>query len=387
MMWTEPNPAVSVIVPSYNHARYLRERVESILGQTYQDFELILLDDCSMDESREILRSYASDPRVRMEFNEENSGTPFAQWNKGVRMARGKYVWIAESDDYADPGFLQRMVPLLEADAGVSFAYCRSRSVGASDEPLGFADAYLEGVDHQHWKQDFVSDGAEECRRFFVHDNPVPNASAAVFRRAAYDKVGGADEGLRLCGDYKLWAAMALEGQISYTAEPLNYHRTHAGSVRARARTDWIDYAEGFYVKRWIVTRIALQGTRVTNQDSWTGERTPAAMAPHERVRYAIESVSLLAPYFPVGEARKRLAECELILREAEFELSPPGRLRFLVHKCKFYAFYFPVMSWKLRATSLLRVAAASVLGYRHRHDPEQLYTRVVRLMGAVRQR
>ena len=109
-------PTVSVIVPNYNHARFLPQRIETILRQSYQDFELLLLDDCSTDDSRAILSQYASDPRVRLEFNEMNSGSPFKQWNKGVRLARGKYVWIAESDDYADPQLLERLVAVLEAD-------------------------------------------------------------------------------------------------------------------------------------------------------------------------------------------------------------------------------------------------------------------------------
>src|SRR5215467_13719414 len=98
-------PTVSVIVPNYNHARYLRRRVDSILAQTYQDFELILLDDCSTDESRSIISEYAKDPRIRIELNEVNSGSTFKQWNKGARMARGSYIWIAESDDRADSCF------------------------------------------------------------------------------------------------------------------------------------------------------------------------------------------------------------------------------------------------------------------------------------------
>src|SRR5215469_12732659 len=102
-------PTVSVIVPNYNHARYLRQRIESVLGQKYQDFEVILLDDCSTDNSREILESYRNDPKVRVVFNATNSGNVFKQWNKGVRMAGGRYVWIAESDDYADAGFLSRL--------------------------------------------------------------------------------------------------------------------------------------------------------------------------------------------------------------------------------------------------------------------------------------
>ena len=81
---------VSIIVPNYNHARYLPKRIGTILRQTYQDFELILLDDCSTDDSRLVLSRYANDPRVRIEFNDVNSGSTFKQWNKGVQMANGE---------------------------------------------------------------------------------------------------------------------------------------------------------------------------------------------------------------------------------------------------------------------------------------------------------
>src|SRR6266849_1262625 len=122
----ETMPKVSVVIPSYNHACFLRQRIESVLVQTYQDFELILLEDCSTDESRAILSEYAGDPRGRMEFNEVNSGSTFKQWNKGVRLARGEYVWIAESDDYADPHLLEKLSERLESEPRAAFAYCRS---------------------------------------------------------------------------------------------------------------------------------------------------------------------------------------------------------------------------------------------------------------------
>src|SRR6266404_3431860 len=119
-------PKVSVVIPNYNHARFLRRRIESVMNQSFQDFEVILLDDCSTDESRSILSEYAADPRVKIEFNEKNSGSTFKQWNKGVRLARGEYVWIAESDDYADERLLERLVSRLDAEPGAVFCSCRS---------------------------------------------------------------------------------------------------------------------------------------------------------------------------------------------------------------------------------------------------------------------
>ena len=127
------NPKVSVVVPNYNHARFLPKRIDSILEQTFQDFELILLDDCSTDDSRSILAKYADSSRVRTEFNEINSGSSFKQWNKGVGLARGEYVWIAESDDYSDERLLEELTARLDAEPRGAFAYCRSGRVPPDD--------------------------------------------------------------------------------------------------------------------------------------------------------------------------------------------------------------------------------------------------------------
>jgi glycosyltransferase involved in cell wall biosynthesis len=251
-------PKVSVIIPNYNHARFLRQRIDSVLGQTYQNFELILLDDCSTDESRSIIGECADDPRIRMEFNEKNSGSSFKQWNKGVRLAGGEYVWIAESDDYADERLLERLVSILDAEPEVTFAYCRSWRVDEKDQKDGFGDWYLDGLDPDRWKADFRADGAEECRKYFMPMNPVPNASAVVFRKSAYERAGGADEGLRMCGDWKLWAAMALGGRIAYLGEPLNYHRFHDASVRSQSLQGRVDVTEILQVIRWILSQITL---------------------------------------------------------------------------------------------------------------------------------
>lgn len=249
-------PTVSVIVPNYNHARFLSRRIDSVLKQSFQDFELILMDDSSTDDSRSILSLYAKDPRVRIEFNEGNSGSTFKQWNKGVRLARGKYVWIAESDDYADPHLLERLVEVLDREPTVTFVYCQSWRVSEDDRLNGFADFYLEYLDANRWKADFCVDGHEECRNYFIFSNTVPNASAVVFRRAVFERVGGADESLRMCGDWKLWVAMALTGRIAYLGEPLNYYRSHDTSVRSKSRKEQLDVAESLQVISWILRQV-----------------------------------------------------------------------------------------------------------------------------------
>ncbi len=247
-------PTVSVIVPNYNHARFLPKRIESVLRQTYQDFEVILLDDCSTDDSRAILSQYANDPRVRLEFNDANSGSTYKQWNKGVQLARSEYVWFAESDDYADERLLERLVAVLESDPKIAFAYCRSWSVINGDRLDGFVCFGPDRL-NPRWQMDFCVDGNEECRSYFARYNPVRNASAVVFRKSIYERAGGADESFRLAGDWKLWAAMALNGKVAYLSEPLNYQRFHGANTQVNTNPA-LTIKEILEVVRWILERV-----------------------------------------------------------------------------------------------------------------------------------
>lgn len=265
-------PKVSVIVPNYNHARFLRKRVDTVLAQTFQDFELILLDDRSTDDSRSILSFYASDPRVRLEFNAVNSGSTFKQWNKGVRLARGEYIWIAESDDYADQRLLEQLVVVLDSKPEVVFVSCRSWHVTADNQLEGYADSYSPHL--AKYKCGAEADGREECRNYFVRINAVCNASSVLFRKSVYERVGSADENLRFCGDWKVWAAMALAGRVAYLSEPLNYYRVHDRTVTAESKREGMAEAEYLHVIRWMrarvtPTRAAWQEVRQTLQWFW----------------------------------------------------------------------------------------------------------------------
>ena len=131
------SPLVSVIVPNYNHHLYLPERIESILLQEFQDFELILLDDCSPDDSVEIFERYRSNPKVsHICVNGQNSGSTFKQWEKGISLARGKYIWIAESDDSADPRLLGSIVNALERYPSAVVGFCSTVVIDSEDRAL-----------------------------------------------------------------------------------------------------------------------------------------------------------------------------------------------------------------------------------------------------------
>lgn len=272
---------VSVIVPNYNHAPYLRQRVDSILAQTFQDFELILLDDCSTDDSRSILSQYANNGRVRVEFNETNSGSPFRQWAKGVRKSEGKYIWIAESDDYADEHLLERLVAVLESDETLAFAYCRSWRVDESGNRVSFEDQGRPHDDPRRWEADYVADGREECLKYFTYDNIVSNASSAVLRRGAWDEAGGVDETMCTSGDWKLWAALAMTGKIAYLSEPLNYYRKHRQTVRSRASGARV-INEELQAVRWIFEQVAPTRAALLKAGAVAAPRwVPVVMSAH----------------------------------------------------------------------------------------------------------
>jgi glycosyltransferase involved in cell wall biosynthesis len=385
-------PTVSVIVPNYNHARYLRRRVDSIVEQSYQDFELILLDDSSTDGSRDVLRSYAGHPKVKIDFNEENTGTPFKQWNKGVRMARGRYIWMAESDDYAGPRFLERMVSVLEEHSEATFAYCRSWRVGEDDQILGYADSYLDRFDALHWKSDFVADGPEECRRFFVLCAPVWNASAVLFRKDVYENVGMADERMRISGDYKVWAQMALVGKIGYVSEPLTYYRMHTENVRTRTEVAGLLHAEFFQVMRWVVGRVGAGGALGTQAEPMETQRPmPAELSPPERIEAAKKWLAEAAEWNLRNNAHvsreamhSYFMDCEFAVIGRGFTISPPTRWQFFLHRLRFYGHYFPGMSWKQRLINLGRIVGAPLVGYRHRHWPEQIYEQLASALESL---
>ena len=104
-------PLVSIIIPNYNHADYLEERIRSILNQTYTNYEIIILDDRSTDNSIEIINKFRDNSHIsNIIINEENSGSPFKQWFKGISLAKGDLIWIAECDDSCELCMLERLV-------------------------------------------------------------------------------------------------------------------------------------------------------------------------------------------------------------------------------------------------------------------------------------
>lgn len=241
---------VSIIVPCYNHEKYLEERIKSILNQTLSDFEIILLDDLSPDNSAEILKRYSNHPKVsHCIINKKNSGSTFFQWNKGIELAKGDLIWIAESDDVADPHFLEKLVAPFYKNKKLVLAYSQSYRMNENSIVTG---SWKDATDHLNptlFENDFEMCGLEYFEKFLNTGNTIPNASAVVFKKQTYLDVGGANPRLRFIGDWEIWAKIISQGDIFYTAECLNYFRYHDTSVIAQAKKK----KDHFEVRRQVI--------------------------------------------------------------------------------------------------------------------------------------
>jgi hypothetical protein len=210
----------------------LPRRLDSILAQSFTNLELIVLDDCSTDDSRRLLTEYSQRVPMRLVFNDRNSGTPFIQWRRGAEMAVGEYVWIAESDDFADPRLLEVLVHQVRQHNNVGIAYCQSLQVNEHDQVIGDMRHWTDELDTERWRHDFVNRGTDEVARYLIRRNTIPNASGALVRRdLLLDAVRDAER-LRLAGDWWTWARVLMKSDVAFVAEPLNRFRKHEHSVR-----------------------------------------------------------------------------------------------------------------------------------------------------------
>jgi glycosyltransferase involved in cell wall biosynthesis len=227
-------PQVSIIVPNYNHAKYLSARMECILNQTFQDFEVIILDDCSTDNSWTIIESYRNCEKVsHILYNAVNSGSPFVQWNRGVNLASGSFIWIAEPDDCCKENFLGETVTKMKDFPTVGLVYTQSmeKDDGSGAESPVFRDS--TGFT-QSFQNSYFDNGRREMREKFVLEQSIPYASGILFRKSVFDWIGGADKSMLLCGDWFLWLKILFVSDVYFIAEPLNIYRLTNVSVRSR---------------------------------------------------------------------------------------------------------------------------------------------------------
>ncbi len=222
-------PLISIIIPNFNHAQYLKQRIDSILNQIFQNFEVIILDDCSTDSSKEVLNIYSKDPKVtKVLINDSNSGNTFAQWLKGIEFARGKYIWIAESDDFADEHFLEEIIPVMESNEKLTLAFCRSNTINDNGELTGSWAYNINFNGAISVAKGFIFDGNNFVKNNMLLQNNVPNASSVVFRKETFEKISKRFKmDYKINGDWWFWINLMKDSSIYFHDRALNYFRLH----------------------------------------------------------------------------------------------------------------------------------------------------------------
>ena len=242
------SPLVSVIVPNYNHARYLDRRLQTVLNQTYPNFEVWILDDKSTDSSLEVIAKYKDNPHIAgVIVNDKNSGSPFKQWDKGVSLAKGDIIWIAESDDYCELNFLEELVKAMLKKPNVVVAYS-SYVIFTDDGYSGKAKVrktqYFNGVH-------FI-----RCR--MAEGNVIMNASGAIFTKKAFGRVRPGYKSYKSAGDYLFWVEMLAQGDVAVVNKNLTYFRLASTSVTGTNLSKGVTAMEAKKVVDYIETTFRL---------------------------------------------------------------------------------------------------------------------------------
>lgn len=226
-------PLVSAIIPNYNHASYIGERIDSILNQTYSNIEVIILDDCSTDNSLDIINYYSTDKRISAVVrNDANSGSPFSQWRKGISMAKGDLIWIAESDDSCATTFLEELLDwYISNDLVMAFSVSRKMDSNGS---LG--DVVQKGI-----TQNMVMKGNDYISNCI---SLITNASSAIFSRSCALKIDNNYYDYKGTGDWLFWTGIASQGQVGILSKPLNYYRVHDQNTTSKMFSNGRDFYE-----------------------------------------------------------------------------------------------------------------------------------------------
>lgn len=255
-------PLVTVIVPNYNHESFLRKRLDTIYSQSYQNYEVILMDDCSSDSSVTILEEFQKkySDKTKLIVNEKNSGGVFYQWEKGLSLANGDIIWIAESDDYCSDNFLETLVPYFQNEA-VNLAYSRTTFVkGVKAEPFWSIEEYLSDISETRWKSAFIETAHNLVADAFAIKNIIPNVSSAIFRNQGTLEVlqDPVWRQMRTCGDWVLYLHLIRGGVLAFDPAATNYYRIHDKNTSVNSYAD-----DAFYQEHELVAKTVQRYFRV----------------------------------------------------------------------------------------------------------------------------
>ena len=227
---------ISVVVPNYNYERFLYQRLYSILYQKVKIHELIILDDCSKDNSRvlidDIVNILSPFINIKKVYNKVNSGSAFKQWHKGFDLTEGDYIWIAEADDYCTTNFLKIITKPIINDKNIVISYCDTAFVD-SDGGIIMKSVKPE-IDIQktgHWDSSYINSGVNEIKNYSFLNCTIANVSSCLIKKGDYSSFLKESGKYKQAGDWLFYVNVMQGGKIAYSNKTYNYYRVHGNNV------------------------------------------------------------------------------------------------------------------------------------------------------------
>ena len=233
--------SVSVIIPNYNYEHFLLQRLYSILNQTKKLNEIIILDDCSTDNSRSLIDDIIEQTNkyinIRKVYNSENSGCVFKQWQKGFETATSDYVWIAEADDYCKKNFLKEHFKLIKKDKDIVLSYVDTAFIDKDGHKiLKSVKREIDILKSGHWNNSYINLGKDELLNYSYLNCTIANVSSVLFKNGNYDDIFKLATNYKQVGDWRFYLGVYEKGNVAYINKPLNYYRVHGNNVTSSTK-------------------------------------------------------------------------------------------------------------------------------------------------------
>lgn len=229
-------PKISVVIPNYNYASFLYQRVESILKQKVRIYEIIFLDDYSTDNSvaviNRIIKCISPYVSVQKKYNQKNSGSAFSQWEKGFSCARGDYVWICEADDYCSKKILTKLIKPIRKKQNIVISYCDTAMMDTEGNLLvSSLKPEIDLLKTGHWNRSYVSNGTEEMKRYAFLNCTIANVSSALIKKGDYQAFFALSKKYKQAGDWLFYLNVMNLGNVAFYHKVCNYYRIHGSNV------------------------------------------------------------------------------------------------------------------------------------------------------------
>ncbi len=228
--------SITAVIPNYNYEKFLYQRFYSVLNQNVKIKEIVILDDCSTDYSRnvidEIVTQISPYITIKKIYNKQNSGSAFRQWQKGLKEASGDYVWIAEADDYCQSNMIENLTKPLEKNSDVIISYCDTAFINTN----GYITykSIIPEIDIMktgHWNCNYVIDGIKEYEHYSFLNCTIANVSSCIFRKGDYDTILEQAGTYKQAGDWFFYVYLMHMGKVAFCNKTLNYYREHGNNV------------------------------------------------------------------------------------------------------------------------------------------------------------